>query len=205
MVKNGNTVKIDTPVANVLTRIAEPVELLRQPVTNTINYGFLQSTDTQKALFLTPSFKKGTKKLLSKTPPLFVDAFRIVNSKGIFPNIGEAENFAGETVGEAVLMKKGGNFPFNTSDLQDLGKDVFELMDIPDTINSVKQQGLNLLHNPEEAFDLPTEFELIDVGDGNFRIYIEYDKKDKDGNVEQAGSLDFDINSVSGKLEKQNE
>lgn len=199
IVKDGDTVKIDPlkPVGNVLTRIAEPLELLRQPATNTINYGFLQSTDTQKALFLTPSFKKGTKKLLSKTPPLFVDAFRIVNSKGIFPNIGEAENLAGDTVGEAVLMKKNGNFPFDTSNLKDLGKDVFELMDIQDTINNVKQQGLQLLHNPEEAFDLPTEFELIDVGDGNFRIYIEYDKKDKNGNVEESGSLDFDINSVA--------
>ncbi|MEZ5107032.1 MAG: hypothetical protein R2757_21180 [Draconibacterium sp.] len=197
VVKNGNTVKIDTPVANVLTRIAEPAELLRQPVANTINYGLLQNTDTQKALFLTPSFKKNTKKLLSKTPPLFVDAFRIVNSKGIFPNVGEAENLAGEVLGEAILMKKNGSFPFNTSNLKDLGKDVFELMDIQETINNVKQQGLQLLHNPEEAFDLPTEFELIDVGDGNFRIYIEYDKKDKNGNVEASGSLDFDINSVA--------
>jgi hypothetical protein len=197
VVKDGNTVKIDTPAGNVLTRIAEPVELLRQPVSNTINYGFLQSTDTQKALFLTPSFKKGTKKLLSKTPPLFVDAFRIVNSKGIFPNIGEAEDLTLDTLGEAILMKKNGSFPFDTSNLQDLGKDVFELMDIQDTINNVKQQGLQLLHNPEEAFDLPTEFELIDVGDGNFRIYIEYAKKDKNGNVEESGSLDFDINSVA--------
>jgi hypothetical protein len=197
VVKDGNTVKIDTPSGNVLTRIAEPLELLRQPAANTINYGFLQSTDTQKALFLTPSFKKGTKKLLSKTPPLFVDAFRIVNSKGIFPNIGEAENLTGNTVGEAILMKKNGSFPFNTSNLQDLGKDVYELMDIQDTINSVKQQGLQMLHNPEEAFDLPSEFELIDVGDGNFRIYIEYAQKDKNGNVQESGSLDFDINSVA--------
>jgi hypothetical protein len=197
IVKDGNTVKIDTPAGNVLTRIAEPVELLRQPVGNTINYGFLQSTDTQKALFLTPSFKKGTKKLLSKTPPLFVDAFRIVNSKGIFPNIGEAEDLTLDTLGEAILMKKNGSFPFDTSNLQDLGKDVFELMDIQDTINNVKQQGLQLLHNPEDAFDLPTEFELIDVGDGNFRIYIEYAKKDKNGDVEESGSLDFDINSVT--------
>lgn len=197
VVKDGPKVRIDTPAENVLTRLAEPVELLRQPVNNTVNYGFLQNTDTQKALFLTPSFKKGTKKLLSKTPPLFVDAFRIVNSKGIFPNIGNAENFAADTIGEAILMKKNGGFPFDVSNLQDLGKDAFELMDIQDTINNVKQQGLQLLHNPEEAFDLPTEFELIDVGDGNFRIYIEYDKKDKNGNVEEPGSLDFDINSVT--------
>ncbi|WP_162339612.1 hypothetical protein [Cyclobacterium salsum] len=197
IVKDGNGVKIDTPVANVLTRIAEPLELLRQPVNGTVNYGFLQSTDTQKALLLTPAFQNGVKKLLSKTPPLFVDAFRIVNTKGIFPNIGAGDDFSALTLGEAILMKKNGSFPFNLNALQDLGQDVFELMDIQDTLNNVKEQGLQLLHNPEEFFDLPTEFELIDVGDGNFRIYIEYDKKDKNGNVEEPGSLDFDINSVT--------
>jgi hypothetical protein len=103
-------------------------------------------------LFLTPSFKKGTKKLLSKTPPLFVDAFRIVNSKGIFPNIGEAEDLTLDTLGEAILMKKNGSFPFDTSNLQDLGKDVFELMDIQDTINNVKQQGLQLLAQSGRGF-----------------------------------------------------
>ncbi|WP_394747130.1 hypothetical protein [Spongiimicrobium salis] len=193
----NDSVKVESPPGGALTRIAEPTELLRNPVDTTLNYGFLQSTDTQKALFLTPSFKQGDKKLLSKTPPLFVDAFRIVNSKGIFPNIGDATNFIGDTIGEAVLMKKNGGFPFDTSSLQDLGQDVFELMDIQDTIDGVKQQGLQLLHNPEEVFDLPTEFELIDVGDGNFRIYIEYAKTDNNGGVEEAGSLEFDINSVA--------
>lgn len=197
VVKDGQSVRIDTPVENVLTRIADPAELLRQPVNSTVNYGFLQSTDTQKALILTPAFKKNVQRLLSKTPPLFADAFRIVNSKGIFPNIGDGSTFSAATLGEAILMKKNGSFPFNTSDLKDLGADVFELMDIQDKINEVKQQGLQLLHNPEEAFDLPTEFELIDLGDGNFRIYIEYAKKDKNGNVEESGSLDFDINSVA--------
>jgi hypothetical protein len=197
VIKDGEGVKIDLPVASVLTRMAEPLELLRQPVSGTVNYGFLQSTDTQKALLLTPSFQNGLKKLLSKTPPLFVDAFRIVNSKGIFPNIGAGDDFSAQTLGEAILMKKNGSIPFDLNALQDLGQDVFELMDVQDTLNGIKEQGLQLLHNPEEVFDLPTEFELIDVGEGNFRIYIEYDKKDKNGNVETPGSLDFDINSLT--------
>jgi hypothetical protein len=197
VVEDGNSVKIEVPAGGTLTRLAEPTELLRQPIDTTINYGFLQSTDTQKALLLTPSFKKNVKKLLSKTAPLFVDAFRIVNSKSIFPNIGTADDFSGLTSGEAVLMKKGGSFPFGLSDLKDGGKDVFELMDVQDNIDGLKQQGLQLLHNPEEVFDLPTEFELINLGDGNFRIYIEYAKKDKNGNVEEDGALDFDINSVT--------
>ncbi|SEI88887.1 hypothetical protein SAMN05192553_101712 [Cyclobacterium xiamenense] len=197
IIKDGESVKIDTPVNAVLTRIAEPLELFRQPINGTVNYGFLQSTDTQKALLLTPSFQNGLKKLLSKTPPLFVDAFRIVNTKGIFPNIGAGDDFSLQTLGEAILMKKNGSIPFDLNALQDLGQDVFELMDVQDTLNNVKEQGLQLLHNPEELFDLPTEFELIDVGEGNFRIYIEYAKKDKNGTIEEPGSLDFDINSVT--------
>ena len=72
-----------------LLRIANPTEILRPPAADTINYGFLHSTDTQKALFLTPSFALNNKTLLSKTPPLFADAFRLVNSKAVFPNIAE--------------------------------------------------------------------------------------------------------------------
>ena len=85
--KVGETLKIDPDPATQLLRIANPTELLRKPASYTINYGFLQSTDTQKALFLTPAFQKDVTTLLSKTLPLFADAFRIVNSKGIFPTL----------------------------------------------------------------------------------------------------------------------
>ena len=43
--------------------------------------------------------------------------------------------------------------PFDLNALQDLGQDVFELMDVQDTLNGIKEQGLQLLHNPEEMFD----------------------------------------------------
>jgi hypothetical protein len=82
----------DYPTTELL-RIANPTELLRAPAPDTINYGFLQSTDTQKALFLTPSFKQGVATLLSKTPPLFADAYRIVKSKGIFRPSGCFDQF----------------------------------------------------------------------------------------------------------------
>ncbi len=82
---------------SALLRIANPGDLLRAPGSETINFGFLQSTNTQKALFLTPAFAKQASdvvpgKLLSKTPPLFVDAYRLMGSKAIFPNIGDAES-----------------------------------------------------------------------------------------------------------------
>ena len=91
-----------------LLRIANPGDLLRAPGSETINFGFLQSTNTQKALFLTPAFAKQASdtvpgKLLSKTPPLFVDAYRLMGSKAIFPNIGDAES----SFGTAIALTKG--------------------------------------------------------------------------------------------------
>lgn len=193
LIRDGESQQLDTPISDALLRIANPTELLRQPAADTLNFGFLQSTDTQKALFLTPSFEQGQQKLFSKTPPLFVDAFRIVNSKGIFPNIGNAEN----DLGDAISLIKNGN-EFLKGGLQDIGSDVWELMDVADVVNGAKQQGYEMLKKVT-SFDLPDlEFELIDVGDGNFRIYIEY--KAKSGNSDVKGDLDFSISSAAANL-----
>src|SRR5262249_33465690 len=142
---------------------------------DTVNYGYLHTTDTQKALFLTPAYKLMTgappgevPMLFSKTPPLFVDAFRIVNSKGIFPNIGNP----GTGFEDAIsLFTKGTEF--TTSALTDAGKPVLELLRINNVVNNVTQEGYELLKQVEE-FDLPTtEWKLIEIGSA-FKIYIEY-------------------------------
>ena len=104
-----------------LLRIANPTELLRAPVPETINYGFLHSTDTQKVLFLTPSFRTNLTKLLSKTPPLFADAFRLANSKAAFPNIKDAVNNFGEAI--ALITDPNGNAQFADSGLYRWRKD----------------------------------------------------------------------------------
>jgi hypothetical protein len=195
LVADGAGQKLDTPIQNVLLRVANPSELLRPPVDDTINYGFLQSTDTQKALVLTPAFEIGKTQLFSKTPPLFVDAFRIVNSKSIFPNIGNAEN----NLGEAISLISNGT-EFLKGSLQDIGTDVWSLMDITAAADNAAEQGYQLLKQVA-TFDLPSqEFELIDVGDGNFRIYIEYEQKDNDGNQQAKGSLDFNIDSMAASV-----
>jgi hypothetical protein len=195
LVADGAGQKLDTPIQSVLLRVANPSELLRSPGDDTINYGFLQSTDTQKALILTPSFEIGRTQLFSKTPPLFVDAFRIVNSKSIFPNIGNAEN----NLGEAISLIASGT-EFLKGGLQDIGTDVWSLMDITAAADNAAGQGYKLLKQAA-TFNLPsTEFELIDVGDGNFRIYIEYEQKDNNGNQQAKGSLDFDIDSMAADV-----
>lgn len=71
-------------------RIANPVDLVKAPDANTRNYGLLQSTNTQKVLFRLPRFEQGVKQLKS-APPNFADAYRLVNTKGIFPKVQDTE------------------------------------------------------------------------------------------------------------------
>ncbi len=90
--------------ANDLLRLANPIDLVRNPDASTRNYGLLQSTGTQKALFRLPSFKQGVDQLLG-APPDFADAYRIVNSKGIFPNVQDALPLALGTFQTKILAE----------------------------------------------------------------------------------------------------
>ena len=185
------------PVTELL-RIANPGDLLRAPVNETINFGFLQSTNTQKVLFLTPAFAGQASdtvpgKLLSKTPPLFVDAYRLMGSKAVFPNIGDAES----SFGTAIALTK----DFGSSTLKDGGKTVLELMHVSssDGINRLKEDGYKLA-NAVKKFDLPTgPWHLID--EDYLKIYVEYKAvtQDKDPTKTQsrAGVLDYDIDSFA--------
>ena len=183
---------------NALLRIANPGDLLRAPAAGTINFGFLQSTSTQKVLFLTPAFAKQATdtvpgKLLSKTPPLFVDAYRLVGSKAVFPNIGDAET----SFGTAIALTK--NFTQNA--LQEGGKKVLELMNISsaDGINRLKEDGYKLA-NAVKQFDLPTgPWHLID--EDYLKIYVEYQattqNHDLKGTKVRTGMLDYDVDSFA--------
>ncbi|HJR08190.1 MAG TPA: hypothetical protein VJ842_13090 [Pyrinomonadaceae bacterium] len=196
LIKNAaEQLVLEVDPKDALLRIANPTELLRQSVASTINYGFLHSTDTQKALFLTPAFKQGAQKLLSKTPPLFADAFRIVNSPSIFPNIGNAVDNFGNVIS---LFKNGNEFKFDPNVLvNDAGKKVLEVMNIGKIADTVSEAGYELLKRVE-TFDLPdTEMELINIG-GDFRIYIEY--KSTTGGSTHKGALNFNVNSFAGDL-----
>ena len=126
-----------------------------------------------------------------------MDAFRIVNSKSIFPNIGKAEI---NDFGDAISLISQTGTEFIKGALQDIGQDVWELMDITGAAQNALDQGYNLLKKVAD-FDLPElEFELIDVGDGNFRIYIEYKQKDDEPPLDKKGTLDFNINSLANDM-----
>ena len=72
-----------------LLRLANPIDLVRAPSASARNFGFLQTTGTQKALFRLPSFQQGVDQLLGAAPD-FADSYRLINTKGIFPNVKDA-------------------------------------------------------------------------------------------------------------------
>jgi hypothetical protein len=202
LIRVGQLAKDLTIPDDQLLRVADPMDLLRDPVADTVNYGFLQSTDTQKALFLTPSFQKlldekltGT--LLSKTPPLFADAYRLVSSKGIFPNIGDAVS----SFGDAITLAQT-NFNPNTL-ITDAGKQVFQLMQIntKDALGKIEQEGYQLLKKVED-FDLPSTAWYL-INEDYLKVYVEYkaqiQKQDK-SKENRDGKLNFDVDSFAGNL-----
>ena len=175
--KANGTVSPDKDPLTQLLRIANPTEISKAADLNTINYGFLQNTGTQKTLFLTPSFQNKVEHMLSKTPPLFADAYHVINSKGIFPNIGDAVT----TFKDAHPLDAGN---FSPGTIADAGKTVLQLMKISD---SVGDAAAFKLAKKLPDFKLPTgPLKLLD--EDFLKVYIEYSPADK---------LGFDIDSLA--------
>lgn len=86
---SNDATSTDTTPADLI-RIANPVDLVQAAGANTRNYGLLQSTNTQKVLFRLPRFEENVNELKSAVPD-FADAYRLVNSKGIFPKVQDTE------------------------------------------------------------------------------------------------------------------
>ncbi|MFN7116640.1 MAG: hypothetical protein ACK4TA_07545 [Saprospiraceae bacterium] len=67
--------------------LADPTDLFNLNLEDrATQFAFLQNTDTQKVLFRNPFFEQGQKILKSSKPDL-ADAYRLLNSKGIFPKV----------------------------------------------------------------------------------------------------------------------
>ncbi|MDG1276723.1 MAG: hypothetical protein P8O16_05535 [Algoriphagus sp.] len=204
------TVVKDSDVNSQLLRLANPTELLRAPNTNTINYGLLQTTSTQKALVLTPSFAKGNSKLLSKTPLLYADAYRLMSGNGIFPNIGNAIDDFGKAVALTDGLKEGQNvsssiFKENPT-FVDGGVKVLELLAILSEKqgDSLVDSGFKLIADKTNslaekalAFDMPP-WEVVLVEMESLKIYIDYKtQKSKSSGTYVDSKLNFDINSFA--------
>jgi hypothetical protein len=87
LIEEGQSVPLIKRNGVNIYRIAEPKDIA-QPSTNS-TYGVVQSTGTQKLLFDMPQFTPNDKKLKSNQT-YFADAYKLLNSKGVFPNVANA-------------------------------------------------------------------------------------------------------------------
>ena len=72
------------------TLLAYPDSLKNTAATFSKTYGFLQNTDTQKLLLNSIEYTKGEIEKYTSDPALLADCFRLMNSKGPFPNVTDA-------------------------------------------------------------------------------------------------------------------
>ncbi len=123
---NGDVVPISDPVVPLTRRgvlgqptnepleIASPTDLFNTNLeTRATQYAFLQNTDTQKVLYRNPFFEEG-KKVLQSSLPDFADAYRLLDSKGIFPKLDKLPRL--DFTGFDVNIEEGGFQLLNTLD-----------------------------------------------------------------------------------------
>jgi hypothetical protein len=116
-VEEGQTVPVIKPNGDPIFRIANPADITKQD-TSKINFGVLQSTGTQKLLFDIPQFTNGVQKLLS-SETYFADAYKLLNSKGVFPNVANALGLTNaekevEILGEGLMKMAERNIDLNS-------------------------------------------------------------------------------------------
>ena len=84
--------------------VADAVELFKGLETRAKQYAFLQSTGENKVLFRNPLFEKGAEKdILKGSVPDLADAYRLMNSKGIFPKLEDLPSIS--KIGGDYVMK----------------------------------------------------------------------------------------------------
>ena len=176
LIRNGALNSYTPPHAKEIT---VPSELFKLPADRLTQYGFLQNTDTQKILYRNPFFNAG-ENLLHSTMPDLGDAYRLLNSKGVFPNLD--------------------NLP--TIDL-DAGGCVTKI--IEQGYQMVDKAANNVLKSLQQNFPDKASFTFIDKP-GILKVYVEYANTDKDGNNLGAGLLNVDLNSeVNNWVNKMND
>lgn len=76
--------------ASKVSQVAFPNALKGNEATFTKRFGYIQNTGTQKLLLVDPSYDTNKLGKLLTEAPLLADSFRLLNSKGPFPNLGNA-------------------------------------------------------------------------------------------------------------------
>jgi hypothetical protein len=155
--------------------IAASTELFKDLESRAKQFAFLQSTGENKVLFRNPLFEKGVNLLKGSVPDL-ADAYRLMNSKGVFPKVENLPKM--NEIGDA-LNKFGVN---------------------------IVDEGYKLLNNTaadaeKKLVQLLPEGPWYIVKTNDVKVYIEYKPTKADGSPRPNpdgstdAKLDFDIDS----------
>lgn len=147
-------------------------ELFKAATSRLTQLGFLQNTDTQKVLYRNPFFKAG-EDLLHSTMPDLGDAYRLLNSKGVFPNLDNLPTIDLDARGCATKIIEQG----------------YQMVD---------KAATSVLKSLEQDFSPGASLTFID-SPGVLKVYVEYAKVDNKGVPGAAGKLKFDLNSLANK------
>lgn len=159
-----------------LTNIAAAAELFKDLELRATQYGFLQSTGENKVLFRNPLFQNDTNILKGSIPDL-ADAYRLMNSKGIFPKVENLPKM--DEIGDAI-----NKFGVNIID------------------EGYKLLNNNLADAEKKLSQLLPEGPWYIVKTNDVKVYIDYKPtKPKAADNPPGGKamLDFDIDSKAGE------
>ncbi|MEO8116417.1 MAG: hypothetical protein ABI653_02135, partial [Bacteroidota bacterium] len=178
LIRQGLLVNGTVPDQSHPKEITAISELFKSPEDRESQFAFLQNTDTQKILFRNPFFKMG-EDLLHSTMPDLGDAYKLLNSKGLFPNLDGLEKIDLDAAGCATKI-------------------------IEEGYQMVDKAATNIAKMLEQKFQ-NFSFTFIDKP-GILKVYIEYAATDADANTQSPGILNVDINSqVNNWVNKMND
>ncbi|TDH27350.1 hypothetical protein EXU57_07120 [Segetibacter sp. 3557_3] len=159
--------------------IAEATELFKGLEARAKQFGFLQSTGENKVLFRNPLFQRGVDLLKGSVPDL-ADAYRLMNSKGIFPKLENLPKM--DQIGELANQ-----FGMKIID------EGYKLLN--NTIADAEKKLVQLL--PEGPWYI--------VKTNDVKVYVDYKPTKTDGSTVTDGGgpvkakLDFDIDSKAAE------
>ena len=133
-----------------------------------LQYSFLQTTDTQKILFRLPTFFEGTVGKVFTQVPQLADAFRLLKTSAIFPNLANVLSLP-SSVNELLLTGINGG------------------LKLPDTFFDDPLGGLNNFVPKELMVPAQQKFKLID--EEAFKVFIQY------GPPAEPSGFKIDLNS----------
>lgn len=143
--------------------VAHATELFKALESRAKQYGFLQSTGENKVLFRNPFFEQGAAKdILKSSVPDLADAYRLMNSKGIFPKLEDLPKIT-EMAGDYVMKIKEEGY-----------------------------QLLNKLNPEKKLEQLLPKGPWYIVKTNDVKVYVKYESKDGAATKDAKLNLDID-------------